>query len=322
MDWLETRELMYFVAVAEELHFGRAADRLGIAQPPLSRAIKQLEQRLGVTLIERTSRRNTLTRAGEVLLHEAKKSLDAVAAAARRTRRAGQDEPRLILVMKADSDGGILRDILDAYTTEPDAVPVELRVCGIGEQSGILRDGRADVALLHLPYDDVSGFDTEELLVDGAVAVLPAGHRLAARTSLYLADLAGEPMPSWRGKPGTGPEVHDTSQLMQLIAVGQVIAVLPSTVQRNLRNDLVTVPVLDGQITTVLVAWPERSQSRAVAAFVRAAVATAERTSDLNRQLGPGSGNVSPAPDRHQRSRVRREELLDQGSRLTGLLEQ
>src|SRR5829696_1696223 len=101
---METRELRYFVAVAEELHFGRAAERLGIAQPPLSRAIKQLEQRLGVPLIERTSRRNTLTQAGEVLLHEAKKALDAVAAAARRTQRAGQETPRLTLVMKAGSD--------------------------------------------------------------------------------------------------------------------------------------------------------------------------------------------------------------------------
>lgn len=275
---LETRELAYFIAVAEELHFGRAADRLGIAQPPLSRAIKQLEQRLGVTLLERTSRQVTLTPAGDVLLHEARKALDAVAAAGRRTRRAGQTEPKLVLVMKADSDGGILQDILDAYATEPDAVPVELLVCGIGQQSGILRDGRADVALLHLPYDDVSGFDTEELLVQGAVAVLPAGHRLAGRDSLHMADLQGETLPTWPGMSGDGPEVRDSAQLMQLIAVGQVIAVLPSAARRNLRRELVTVPVLDGTITRVIVAWPERSRSRAVAAFVRAATRAAERT--------------------------------------------
>jgi DNA-binding transcriptional LysR family regulator len=275
---LETRELAYFVAIAEELHFGRAADRLGIAQPPLSRAIKQLEQRLGVPLLERTSRQNTLTPAGEVLLHEARKALDAVAAARRRTVRAGQAEPKLVLVMKADSDGGILQDILDIYAAEPDTVPVELMVCGIGQQGGILRDGRADVGLLHLPYDDVSGFDTEELLVQGAVAVLPAGHRLAGRECLRMADLDGEPFPTWPGTPGTGPEVRDAAQLMQLIAVGQVIAVLPSSARRNLRCDLVTVPVLDGQITRVIVAWPERSRSRAVAAFARAATKAAERT--------------------------------------------
>ncbi|MBP2324549.1 DNA-binding transcriptional LysR family regulator [Kibdelosporangium banguiense] len=278
MDGLETRELKYFVAIAEELHFGRAAERLGIAQPPLSRAIKQLEQRLGVMLIERTSRHNTLTPAGEVLLHEARKALEAVAAAARRTQRAGHEQPRLVLVMKAASDGGILQDILDTYAAEPDSIPVQLRVCGVGGQAAVLRDGRADVALLHLPWDDISGFDTEELLVEGAVAVLPAWHRLAGRTSLCMADLEGETLPRWPGKPGTGPEVEDSGQLMQLIAVGQAVAVLPSSAWQHLRRDLVAVPVLDGPITTVLIAWPERSRSRAVAAFVRVATRVAEQT--------------------------------------------
>ena len=90
MDEVEIRELRYFVALAEELHFGRAAQRLGIAQPPLSRAIRQLERRLGVTLLERTSRAARLTAAGEVLLHDGRAALDAVTAAARRAQRAGR----------------------------------------------------------------------------------------------------------------------------------------------------------------------------------------------------------------------------------------
>ena len=90
---METRELRYFVAVAEELHFGRAARRLGIAQPPLSRAIRQLERRLDVTLLERTSRTVTLTEAGSVLLREGRAALDAVDAADRRTRRAATGQP-------------------------------------------------------------------------------------------------------------------------------------------------------------------------------------------------------------------------------------
>ncbi|HUR08121.1 MAG TPA: LysR family transcriptional regulator, partial [Nonomuraea sp.] len=97
---METRELAYFAAVAEELHFGRAAGRLGIAQPPLSRAIQKLERRLGVTLFDRSGRRVALTPAGEVLAREAAKALDAVAAAEQRTRRAGLIEPRLVVALK------------------------------------------------------------------------------------------------------------------------------------------------------------------------------------------------------------------------------
>ena len=96
---METRELRYFVAVAEELHFGRAAQRLGIAQPPLSRAIQQLERRLGVALLERAGRTVTLTEAGSVLLREGRAALDAVDAAGRRARRAS-------LVGRTDGDDG------------------------------------------------------------------------------------------------------------------------------------------------------------------------------------------------------------------------
>src|SRR5689334_6287153 len=111
MEELETRELRYFVAVAEELHFGRAAARLGIAQPPLSRAIRLMERRLGVSLLERTSRSVRLTPAGEVLLSEGRQALAAVAAASRRTRRAGRGQPRLVLAMKPGTDAGLVRAI-------------------------------------------------------------------------------------------------------------------------------------------------------------------------------------------------------------------
>ena len=90
MDRLETRQFAYFVAVAEELHFGRAAEKLGIAAPPLSRAIASLERRVGARLFERTSRRVELTAAGEVFLVESRAALDAVDTALRRVRRAGR----------------------------------------------------------------------------------------------------------------------------------------------------------------------------------------------------------------------------------------
>ena len=126
MDRLETRELAYFLAVADELHFGRAAARLGIAQPSLSKTVRQLERRLGVTLFERTSRAVALTEAGRVLRREARVALEAVSAAALRTQRAGTRDPRLLLAMKPGGDAGLLPAILAAYEREPEVMPVEV----------------------------------------------------------------------------------------------------------------------------------------------------------------------------------------------------
>jgi DNA-binding transcriptional LysR family regulator len=280
MERLETRELAYFIAVAEELHFGRAAARLGIAQPPLSRAIKQLEHRLGVTLLDRDSRRVLLTEAGEVFLHEGRKAMDAVAASARRAQRAGQPVRRLVLVMKPISDGGLLGDILSRYEQEAEAIPVEVLLCGVAEQAVWLREGRADVGLLHAPHDDFSGFDVEELFVEGQVVVLPRTHRLADRETLRLADLEGETLPRLRGQDdttATGPVVQDSTQLLQMIALERTIAVLPASASHYLRRELVCVPLVDAAPITAALAWPERSTSRALAAFVRVAAEIAEK---------------------------------------------
>jgi DNA-binding transcriptional LysR family regulator len=222
MDRLETRELAYFLAVAEELHFGRAATRLGIAQPALSKTIRQLERRLGVTLFERTSRAVALTEAGRVLTREARVALDAVSAAALRTRRAGIREPRLLLAMKAGGDGGLLPAILAAYEREPEVLPVE--VVFDADSARLLREGRADAALLYAPPDDLRGLDTETLLTEAPVAVLPTSHALAQRSSLRMADLAGE---SLHRKPSDPSEMKSISTLMHLIALGRKVAVLP-----------------------------------------------------------------------------------------------
>ncbi|MFG1605920.1 LysR family transcriptional regulator [Actinoplanes sp. NPDC049265] len=276
---METRELRYFVAVAEELHFGRAAQRLGMAQPPLSRAIRQLERRLGVDLLERTSRSVTLTEAGTVLLREARAALDAVAAAERRTRRAGASgTPGLVLVTKAAAAGELLAKLLDAYAAEPDAGPIDVVLCSVGEQEGMLRDGRADVALLHTPFDSVTGFDIEELATETQVAVLPAGHPLTTRTHLRLADITDRPdlpMARWPRDgvcpDGPGPEIHDQAQLLQLIALGRTTVVLPESVRPYLTDRHATVPMLDAPEVTTVIAWPPHSTSRALAALVRTA---------------------------------------------------
>ena len=282
MAGVETRELRYFVAVAEELHFGRAAQRLGMAQPPLSRAIRLLERRLGATLRDRTSRAVVLTEAGSVLLREARAALDAVAAAEQRTRRAAlaaSGQAGVVLATKAGASNELLAKLLDAYADEPDSVAVDLLLCGIGEQERMLRDGRADVALLHLPFDSTAGFDSEELMAERQMLVLPAGHPLTARgpvRTAEAAELAGLPLARWRRRDGTypdgpGPEVRDQAQLYQLIALGRACCVVPESVRTQLREDLTTVPVLDAPPVTTVIAWPPHSRSRAVAGLVRAA---------------------------------------------------
>ncbi|MEU6239135.1 LysR family transcriptional regulator [Kitasatospora sp. NPDC047058] len=279
---METRELRYFVAVAEELHFGRAAQRLGIAQPPLSRAIQQLERRLGAALLDRTSRTVALTEAGSVLLVEGRAALDAVEAAERRTRRAAlppAGRPGLVLVTKASASRELLAELLDAYAAEPGAVPVDVILCGPAEQERLLREGRADVALLHRPFDSTAGFHTEELSTEGQVVVLPAGHPLTVRTHVHMADitgLPGLPLPRWPDPdgtypPGPGPQVRDHAQLLQLVALGRACAVSPESCRAQLHGDLTAVPVLDAPKVTTVIAWPPHSRSRAVADLVRTA---------------------------------------------------
>ena len=279
MDTLELRELRYFVAVAEELHFSRAAERLGMAQPPLSRAIQQLERRLGVTLFARDRRGVALTGAGQVLLDEARAVLDGAAAAARRTRRAATTTTRLSLATKAGANHELLRELLDAYAAEPDAAEIEVLLCGMGEQARMLRDGRADVAIMQRPFDALAGFDTVDLLTERQVAILPAGHPLAAHPSLRMADvsdlpdlpLARWPRPDGSYEPGPGPEIRDLSQLAQLIALGHAATVLCASSRTWLWDAHAAVTLTDAPSVTTVLAWPAHSRSRAVAGLVRAA---------------------------------------------------
>ncbi|MFJ7592665.1 LysR family transcriptional regulator [Streptomyces sp. NPDC097617] len=285
MDTLETRELKYFTAVAEELHFGRAAERLGMAQPPLSRAIQQLERRLGVCLLERNRRGVSLTGAGEVLLHEGRAALDATTAAARRTRRAGgTDGPgglrnRLVLAVKAAASHELLQKLLDAYAAEPDAAEIEVLPSGMCGQEEMLRDGRADVALMYTPYNSLAGFDSEELLTEGQIAILPAGHPLAAHKTLSLADVSdipGLPLARWPRNgtypPGPGPEIHDQTQLAQLIALGRTMAIFPDSARARLWAEHTAVPLTDARPIGTHIVWPPHSRSLALAGLIRTAV--------------------------------------------------
>jgi DNA-binding transcriptional LysR family regulator len=281
MNDLEVRQLRYFVAVAEELHFGRAAARLGMAQPPLSRAIRDLERQLGVALFERTTRQVRLTAAGEVLLRDARTALEAVSAAARRARQAGAPSPRLRVALKADVDGGLLPQILDAYCADDAAVPPELVLGRFGEQAQALRDGRADVGLLLCPFDG-RALGSEPLLTEPLLAALAAADPLAARTQLCLADLAGRRLPGGSPashgrpagprRPGVTPPASNLAEIFSLVETGSVVFFAPASVARRYpRSGIAYRPVSDLPDSTLAVAWPQDARSPAVAAFVRAA---------------------------------------------------
>jgi DNA-binding transcriptional LysR family regulator len=304
MDDLELRELRYFIAVAEELNFTRAATRLGMAQPPLSAAIGKLERKLGVTLLERTSRRVTLTPAGAVLLEQGRIAVEAAGAAAERTRRQGTQPGRLTVAVKPGTGTGLLQRIIERCAADPLIPEVHILFGHSSGPAAAVRAGAADAAILRAPFDP-RGLDAELLLTEPRVAVLPAAHRLAGRAELKRADLAGEPMPHWAGHadpaaaahwtgtdtpgptaadqdPGrldTGPEINDISQLLDAVTIGRAVAYVPaSAAAQFLLAGLAVVPVTDLSPSQVMVAWPDTSRSPAVAAFVRAATEAARTT--------------------------------------------
>lgn len=282
MEDLETRELRYFVAVAQHLNFGRAAEQLRIAQPPLSRAIRKLEQRLGVQLFDRDRRGVSLTEAGTTLLREARQALDAVAAAARRTQRSAAPKRQLVLATKAGASHELLQRLLDAHAHEPATTPIDVLLCEVGEQAKLLRSGQADVAIMHRPVDDLAGFDTEGLFVEGQVAIVPANHPLAQRDTVTMAELSDVPdlpIARWPRIDGTypdgpGPEVHTQSQLAQLVALGKTLLVIPTSSRAWQWPEHVAVPVIDAPDITTVLAWSANSYSPDIAALVSSAHAS------------------------------------------------
>ncbi|MEU7980987.1 LysR family transcriptional regulator [Micromonospora sp. NPDC049081] len=306
MNPVESRALRYFVAVAEELNFTRAARRIGIAAPALSRAVAGLETELGVRLFARTTRSVSLTEVGALLLADARAALVALDAATLRARRAaGVTDGRLVLAVKADVEAGLLEDMLAAYAAEPAAVPVEVVFTGWREQPRLLRAGEADVAIVLEPFD-TEGLDVEALLREPQVLALPTGHPLAGPPRLRLADIeAGHQ----QVVPGAyvyvrhgeqRPPFGDMVQMLRQIELGRMVALLPASVAaRNARPQLTWRPVEDAPEAAFAVTWPRHSHSLAVAAFVRIATAVAaDRPADacaLRAAGVPGTGRVRVA---------------------------
>ncbi|MFF5564054.1 LysR family transcriptional regulator [Streptomyces sp. NPDC012623] len=292
---LETRELEYFLAVADELHFGRAAVRLSIAQPALSKAIRRIEARLGVQLFVRSSRHVALTPAGEALREHGRHALNAVGAAVRSARHAGDSEAHLRLVLKPGGDAGLLSGILAAYARQPDARRVDILFSGPADRTDYLRDGRADVGLLYAPLDDLDGLAHETLHTEDRVVIVPSGHRLAGRASVRMSDLEGETLPRWKDIPGgdgTGPEVADVVQLLHMVTVGRTIGVLPRSLVEPIPAGLAGVPVADAPPSRLVLAWNEQDHRPLLASFVTAALR--QRRHDTPSGLGTPSDLGTP----------------------------
>jgi DNA-binding transcriptional LysR family regulator len=191
---MELRQLRYFVAVAEELHFRRAAERLRMSQPPLSNQLRKLEDELGCSLMVRSRRKVELTPAGEAFMRDASRLLRELDEAAQNARRihAGR-EGRLRISFVGSALLSLVPDVVRRYRSVRPGVELQLRERSTEDQLAELRAGTIDVALVPLPVD-APDLRTEILLRERAVAALPAAHPLAALARVPIQRLAAEPL--------------------------------------------------------------------------------------------------------------------------------
>jgi len=202
---MELWQLRYFVAVAEERSFRRAAERLHMAQPPLSTAIRKLEDELGVALLERDNRGSRLTPAGEAFLLEARRALEQAERAVAVARRAGAGLGGTLRLRFVDSTvNALLPLILRAFQERHPNVDFQLEEGTTADQVLALRQDRTDAGLVVLPVEQLQVRSSLVLVRDRMVAALPDGHRLAHRRRIALAELADEPWVMFAAHHGPG----------------------------------------------------------------------------------------------------------------------
>jgi DNA-binding transcriptional LysR family regulator len=243
MDPVETRVLVAYVAVAEELHFGRAAERLGISQPGLSRTIAALERRVGLPLLLRTSRRVELTPSGAAFLDGARRTLDAAEGAVARARAAHRPAP-LRLATRPGTAPALLGRLLATYEC---SAPIELVFAR--DQASAVRRGAADVAVV-CATDGLTGLATVELGSEEAYAVMPATHRLAGRSVVHTAELQTDPL-------FVADCPHDLDELLDLVSLGRLVTVVGHSAVERLGSRGAAAPVADQPPTELLLAWRE-----------------------------------------------------------------
>ncbi|WP_380282987.1 LysR family transcriptional regulator [Kitasatospora purpeofusca] len=279
---MELRTLRYFVAVAEELHFGRAAARLHMSQPPLSRAVRQLEAGLGAVLLHRSPSGVSLTPAGTVLLAEARALLER--AERLRTRVAAAAGPATLTVgiLGDGTDLGAVR-LAGAFRRRHPGIEVRVREADLTDPTCGLRAGLVDVALTRAPFDG-TGLTVRELRADPVGAVLRADDPLAGRASLAPAQLADRPWfrfpdgtdPLWSsywngGAPREGPVVRAVQECRQAVLWNGTVGIAP--LGHDLPPGLAVVPLTGMAPSRVVAVWSRDDPNPLVASFVRIAAA-------------------------------------------------
>jgi DNA-binding transcriptional LysR family regulator len=259
---MELRHLRYFLAVAEELHFGHAAERVHIAQPPLSQQIRKLEQELGVTLFKRTKRRVELTPAGRAFAVDVRRVFAQTERAVHTVQRAARGESgELSIGFVPSADLDLLPRVLRAWRPRFPHVELELRSLLPAAQIEALLDDRIQVAFLRLPVADERGLVIEPIQREPLLAALPRGHRLARQARVRLSDLAGETMilfprdvaPEYYDvfisacrRAGFTPKVLHPGSMqtnLGLVSAGLGVALMPASIQKLRREGVVYRPL-------------------------------------------------------------------------------
>ncbi|WP_433858632.1 LysR substrate-binding domain-containing protein [Streptomyces kronopolitis] len=261
---MELRTLRYFVAVAEELHFGRAAARLHMSQPPLSRAIKQLETEIGALLFARSPAGVSLTPVGAVLLDEARPLLDRAERVRTRVRAAAGTATLTLGILGDGTDPGVTR-LAAAFRRKHPGVDIRIRDTDLTDPTCGLRAGLVDIALTRAPFDDTA-LTVRQLRTDPVGAVLRADDPLARRDHLTLADLADRRWfqfpegtdPAWQsywngGTPREGPVVRVVHECLHAVLWNGTVGLAP--LGHDLPANLTAVPLTDMTPSQVVAAW-------------------------------------------------------------------